>query len=104
MKLRPHFLLALLIASPAYTAGEAQFAKVRPVLATKCFSCHSHVANKSKGGLMLDSREAMLQGGNSGPAIVPGQPEKSLLIRAIGYADEDLQMPPKAKLSAADIA
>ncbi len=53
---------------------------------------------------MLDSREAILQGGDSGPALVPGKPEASLLIKAIGYHDENLQMPPKAKLPDAEIA
>src|SRR5437870_11135571 len=99
---------SLLIALPLLTrsafAADAPFDKARPILAEKCFSCHSHAANKSKGGLMLDSREAMLHGGDSGPAIVPGKPDESLLIKAISYADENLQMPPKAKLPDAEIA
>ncbi len=78
--------------------ADALFDKARPVLAEKCFSCHSHAANKSKGGLVLDSREAMLHGGDSGPALVPGKPDESLLIKAVRYTDENLQMPPKGKL------
>ncbi len=71
--------------------------KVRPVLANNCYKCHSTQAEKVKGGLMLDSREGLLKGGESGPTIVPGNPDKSLLIKAIRYTDPDLQMPPKDK-------
>lgn len=71
---------------------------IRPVLVDKCYSCHSLQENKSKGGLLVDSREALLKGGDSGPAIVPGHPEKSLLITAVQYEDENIQMPPKHKL------
>src|SRR5687767_4508286 len=71
--------------------------KVQPILAEHCHKCHSHNADKIKGGLVLDSLSGFLTGGDSGPAIVPGQPEKSLLIKAIGYGDEDLQMPPKGE-------
>src|SRR5262249_55452176 len=68
--------------------------KVRPILATECFSCHT---NSQLGGLRLDSREAMLRGGKSGPAIVPGDPEKSLLVIAIRQTG-DLKMPKGGKL------
>ncbi|HEY0552396.1 MAG TPA: DUF1549 domain-containing protein, partial [Verrucomicrobiae bacterium] len=79
--------------------------KVRPVLANNCYKCHSTKAEKVKGGLLLDSREAVLKGGDSGPALVPFNPEKSLLIEAITYADAELQMPPKGdKLSDQQIA
>jgi cytochrome c553 len=71
--------------------------EIRPVLAGNCYSCHSAEAKKVKGGLWLDSRDGVLQGGDSGPAVVPGHPEKSLLITAVRYTDEDLQMPPKGK-------
>src|SRR3989442_1652888 len=66
--------------------------KIRPILADNCFKCHSHEAKKVKGGLMLDSREAALTGGDTAPAVVPGDPGKSLLIEAVSYANEDLQM------------
>jgi len=69
--------------------------RIRPVLANNCYKCHSTKAEKVKGGLLLDSREALAKGGDSGAAIVPGDPDKSLLIKAIRYADPDLQMPPK---------
>ena len=68
--------------------------RVEPVLSESCYKCHSHQADRIKGKLMLDSREGLLVGGNTGPAIVPGKPDDSLLIEAIRYADQDLQMPP----------
>ena len=70
--------------------------KVRPVLAGTCVKCHGPV--KASGGLRLDSREAMLRGGESGPAVVPGEPGKSLLIRAIEHKDKSLEMPPGKRL------
>jgi hypothetical protein len=91
----------------ALSAADLQFfeSRVRPVLATKCYNCHSQQADRVRGGLLLDTREAVLHGGNSGPAIVPGRPDESLLVQAIRYTDEDLQMPPKGeKLSAQEIA
>jgi mono/diheme cytochrome c family protein len=80
-------------------------AKIRPLLAEKCYSCHSAQSEKLKGGLRLDFRDGVLKGGETGPAIVRGDPEKSLLIKAVRYTDPDLQMPPKNKrLSQAEIA
>src|SRR5437762_6416502 len=71
--------------------------RIRPVLAENCFKCHSAESEKIKGGLRLDSSEGLLNGGDSGPVVVPGDPEKSLLIKAVRYTDKDLQMPPKDK-------
>ena len=71
---------------------------VRPILEQHCYRCHSHQAKKAKGGLVLDSRSGWAKGGQSGPALVPGQPDKSLLIGAVRY--QDLEMPPKGKLPA----
>src|SRR5262249_11746740 len=71
---------------------------IRPVLATKCYSCHSAEAKSLKGGLRLDTREGLRQGGNSGPILVGGNPKKSLLIKAMRHEEKDLQMPPKEKL------
>src|SRR5205823_3785883 len=65
--------------------------KVRPVLAGSCVKCHGE--KKSSGGLRLDSRDALLSGGDNGPAVVPGDPEASLLIRAIRRSDKTLKMP-----------
>jgi len=80
----------------ALSAGDRQFfeTKIRPVLEEDCFKCHSHQADRIKGGLMLDSRAAVLKGGNTGPAVVPGKPDDSVLIQALRYTDEDLRMPP----------
>ena len=79
-------------------------AKIRPVLATQCGKCHASTAEKLRGGLRIDSREGLRTGGDSGPAIVPGKPDESLLIQAIRYRDEELKMPPKARLSDAVVA
>ena len=80
-------------------AGIEFFEKhVRPVLVDHCYNCHSPGAEKGvKGGLLLDTRDGLLKGGDNGPGIVAGDPEKSLLIKAIRYHDENLQMPPKGK-------
>ena len=78
--------------------------RIRPVLAGRCYKCHSAGGEKIKGGLVLDTREGMLKGGDTRPALVPGNPEKSLLIEAIHYTNEDLKMPPKGKLSPQEIA
>jgi len=74
---------------------------VRPILAARCQGCHG--PTKQKGGLRLDARETILAGGTTGPAIVPGNPEESLLVDAINYG-ETYQMPPKSKLPASEIA
>jgi len=73
--------------------------KIRPVLAEHCYSCHSAQAKKLKAGLYLDSLGGVMKGGDSGPAVIPGNPEKSLLNQAVRYHDPDLAMPPKVKLS-----
>jgi hypothetical protein len=77
--------------------------KVRPLLVKHCYECHAADAKKLKGDLLLDTREGVLKGGVSGPAVVPGDPAKSLLIKAVRHTDEKLQMP-KEKLSAQEIA
>jgi hypothetical protein len=71
--------------------------EVRPILAASCFKCHSHEAKKAKGGLVVDSLGGLLKGGDTGPAIVPGAPAKSLLIRAVRHVDDDLKMPQGGK-------
>src|SRR5206468_1954117 len=77
--------------------------RIRPVLTEKCYKCHSTRAEKIKGGLLLDSRSGWVKGGDSGPVIVPGDPEKSRLIHAVRYTDSNLQMPPKEILPSAQI-
>lgn len=77
-------------------AGTAFFeSKIRPVLAKHCYECHSVESGKSKGGLMLDTKQAIRAGGDTGPAVVPGDAAKSLLLTAIKHSDPDLEMPPK---------
>ena len=78
--------------------------KIRPVLVSECYSCHSVEAKKRKGGLLVDTKQGLLEGGDIGPAVVPGHPEKSLLIKAIRFDDPELKMPKKGKLSAEVIA
>ena len=78
-------------------------AKVLPILEERCFECHSH-GTKIKGGLALDSRSGWEAGGDNGPALKPGHLEASLVIKAVRYVDAEFEMPPKAKLPAAEIA
>jgi hypothetical protein len=72
--------------------------RIRPVLADNCYRCHATSAKKVRGGLLVDSREALLAGGSTGAAIVPGDADASLLIQAVRYTDEDFEMPPKEQL------
>ncbi len=84
------------------TAAVEFFEKnVRPILAARCQGCHGPA--KQKGGLRLDARSALIAGGSTGPAIVPGNPKDSLLVDAINYGDT-YHMPPKSKLPDAEIA
>ena len=77
--------------------------KVRPVLIKRCYDCHS-TEKKTKGGLALDTRAGWQHGGDNGPAIVPGDLTKSLVIKAVRYLDEDFAMPPKSRLPADEVA
>lgn len=70
-------------------------AKIRPVLVKHCHECHSAESGKAKGGLTLDTKNGIRNGGNTGPAVVPGEPSNSLLLTAIKHSDPDLEMPPK---------
>jgi hypothetical protein len=94
---------AVLCSGADEEGGQFFRSEVQPLLEAKCLKCHSHAAGKMKGGLTLDSRSGWAEGGDDGPAIVPGKPDESLLIKAVRYEDPDLQMPPKGKLSAAEI-
>jgi len=91
--------------APALSREGIEFfeSKIRPILTEKCFQCHSIGAEKIKGGLVLDSRNGWMKGGESGPVIVPGNPEKSRLIQAVRRTDSNLQMPPKEILPATQI-
>ncbi len=85
----------------AQSSGQADlefFEKsVRPLLHNNCHTCHG--STKQKGNLRLDSREAILRGGDSGPAAIASHPEKSLIMKAVGYRDDELRMPPRSKLA-----
>ena len=97
-------LLSCFCCLEAHAADTTLFdSKVLPILQQRCFECHSH-GTKIKGGLALDSRSGWEEGGDNGPAIKPGQVEASLLIKAVRYVDSDVEMPPKAKLPAGEIA
>ena len=73
--------------------------KVRPLLISACSGCHSNNGSRIRAGFEVDTRVAMLRGGDSGPGIVPGDPDASLLIQAVRYDNPDLQMPPRAPLT-----
>src|SRR5687767_13342992 len=90
-------LLILAAASPAraqQVTNEFFEAKIRPVLAAKCYACHNSKMKEPKGYLTLDNREGLMKGGTLGPALVPGKPADSKLIHAMKYVDPHLQMPP----------
>lgn len=72
--------------------------KIRPLLIKHCYECHSEEAGERQGGLLLDRRSGWLEGGDTTKAVLPGEPEASLLIKAVRYSDENLQMPPEEKL------
>lgn len=108
------FLIAALPGVPAALAIDTKLIpeqtdffekKIRPIFAENCYKCHSHDSEKVKGGLLLDTREGVLKGGDTGPALVAGDPDKSLMIQAVRYKNKDLQMPPNDRqLSVSQIA
>ncbi|TWU20675.1 Planctomycete cytochrome C [Novipirellula galeiformis] len=96
-------LSILCVAAPAESCADDFFeSQIRPLLITHCIECHG--AKKQESGLRLDSREGWLHGGDSGAAIVPGDPESSLLIKAVNGSDDAAQMPPDGKLTPDEIA
>jgi hypothetical protein len=107
-------ICALLLSPLGAQAGAQQTAdktgtdffekNIRPLLAARCYSCHNASAGVTRGGLALDTKEGWSVGGNHGAALVPGKPEKSLLLKAVSYTDSNLQMPPGKQLSADQIA
>ncbi len=112
---KPFFILtgALTLAIPAFadepTKEQLDFfeGKIRPILSEKCYKCHSQETGKSKGGLTLDLAASTRKGGDTGPGVVPGDLEKSLIYKAITYTDKDMEMPPSSsggKLSDQQIA
>ena len=91
-----------LLAQPAPDTGDAAFfeTKIRPLFVERCYACHTEAR---MGGLQLDSRDHFLRGGKSGPIVVPGEPDASLLVKALRY-DANPKMPPTGKLAASEIA
>ncbi len=85
-------------------AAEFFESRIRPVLVERCYECHSQQSKERHGGLLLDDRESLRAGGDSGPALVPGEPDQSRIIRAVRYTDQSLQMPPDGPLPAEIIA
>ncbi|MBI1355809.1 MAG: DUF1553 domain-containing protein [Acidobacteria bacterium] len=101
MRFERYFLLLAALPLAAQSPEQIDFfeAKIRPVLVERCEVCHGAGTPVPQGGLRVDSRQGLLEGGASGPALVPGKPERSRLIQALSYEDESLQMPPGGKLA-----
>src|SRR5438876_10160897 len=104
---RPRVILAILAAAPllAQKADDLDFfeKKIRPVLSQNCYACHSAESKPPQGGLQVDSRDGLRKGGGSGPAVVPNNPEKSLLLEALKQSGA-LRMPPGKPLGPEVIA
>ena len=113
LKSLPRALLGILILPPLLVAGGGeepppgaldQFEReIRPLLAQRCYSCHSGRSEKIESGLRVDFRDGIRIGGERGPAVVPGDPGKSLLLRAVNGTEPDLSMPPGEVLSTEEI-
>ncbi len=78
--------------------------RIRPLLVNKCYECHSAESKELQGSLLVDSRATLRRGGTKGPAVAAGDPDHSLLLEAVRYKNDDMQMPPDGKLSDAEIA
>ena len=91
-------------AARADTGAEFFEKRIRPLLAKNCYACHSSAGNVAMGGLRADSLEGLLTGGGRGPAVIPGDPDGSPLIRAIRYRDEKFAMPPTGQLASTEVA
>jgi mono/diheme cytochrome c family protein len=93
------------VSGPAPDSVEFYNQRVQPIFATNCYRCHGGMNHR--GGLHLDSKEGLMRGGHDGVVVVPGHPEKSLLVALIrheGPATDPMPMPPKSKISDADIS
>lgn len=89
--------------SRADEASKLYKEKIQPLFQRKCYDCHSAKADDLKSGLKLDTLEDILKGGSTGPAVVPGEPENSFILKALRYEEQDYQMPPSGKLDDKDI-
>ena len=115
MRLLAILLCGIVILAPAWclaaeptvvderAAAEFFEKKIRPLLAKHCYECHAHDKAGDSGQLAVDSRAALLKGGDRGPILVAGKPDESLLLKAVKYGDPKLQMPPEGKLPDAEI-
>jgi hypothetical protein len=95
-------IVALSVSAPvAAQTTDVEFfeAKIRPVLAERCYSCHNSKMAAPKGELVLDTKEGLLKGGMSGAVLVPGKPAESRLLKVLSYTDPLVQMPPSGKLA-----
>lgn len=93
--------ILMVLSVPALAESDTSHfeAKIRPVLVKKCYACHSSKMKAPMASLILDTKDGVLTGGASGPALIPGKPDESLLLKALTYADPHVQMPPSGKLS-----
>src|SRR4051794_36212159 len=99
--MRSSWLMLSILAVPLRAQNpDASFfeTKIRPVLATRCYGCHSSTQKAPMGGLVLDTKAGLRNGGAAGAVIVPGKPAESRLLQALSYIDPRLQMPPTGKL------
>jgi len=96
----------MMVAQPAFDRKDLDFfeSKIRPLLLGRCLNCHSEQGSRIRAGLRLDTHDQLLIGGDTGPAIVPGDPDASLLIQAVRYDDPGLEMPPRGRLTNDEIA
>src|SRR5687768_2707452 len=95
-------IFALSVTTPlAAQTTDVEFfeSRIRPVLVQRCYSCHNSKMAAPKGDLILDTKEGLLKGGASGPALVPGNPAESRLLKVLSYTDPLVQMPPSGKLA-----
>ena len=108
-----HISILIFLLSNSFLSADTKYKttffeeKIRPLFVNKCYSCHSEEARtngKLKAGLLLDSAESIIKGGDAGKVLIPEKPEESILYEAVLYKDEDIAMPPKGKLTEIEIA
>ena len=99
------FLIVFLLCYNLKAQSQLEFFEknIRPVLSSSCYKCHASSSDKVKGALLLDSKAGLLKGGENGPVVIAGSPEKSSLYKGLTHKDSDFQMPPKEKLDDAVI-
>lgn len=100
----PDPVVSQFVSTPTHEQLDFFESRIRPLLVDNCYSCHSKDADELGGNLLLDSRAGIIKGGDTDRAIIPGDPDSSLLMTAVSYKDEALQMPPDSKLADDQIA